>query len=417
MKNLLNHRTILAFIWLACTFNVIYAQTTVSGLASYRGDSLSPLAGISIMLYDMNNVLLETTQTDIAGHYEFVNLPHGEYVLTGSSNLPPGEINIIDALMVADHIEGVRLLEGIALLAADVDGDGEITWADYNYILIEHLVYGYPFPVGDWVFERITFAIDPSVASPLILGVGGSSSGDVKEREKDYEKTSLTNDIYNMSIVSSLNQISILEIKAKESIELAGFLLAFPIQAELFEIVEVASAMPDFGYGLFDDRIIISAAAKAEKPVLFQTGDALVQIKIKPKKQILNSDTVYFKLTGNSHFVDGGLALFEPPISLPALSFNISDKAGKVLLTSYPNPAKSQVTISYTLADDGHVALSIFSLDGKLLRTLVDGEQKAGTYKYTFSRAGLPQGLYLLRLTTNGKFSDSVGRHLLFSPE
>jgi hypothetical protein len=416
MKKLLNHHTLLAIIWMACTFNVIHAQTTVSGLASYRGDSLSPLVGISILLYDSDKLLLETTQTDNSGNYEFTDLPQGVYSLTGSSTLPPGEINIIDALMVADHIEGVRLLEGLALLAADVDGDGEITWADYDYILIDHLVYGYPFPVGDWVFEQIEFTIDSSSGSSIVHDVEGGSTADVKDKDKPDEMKSASHD-YKPLMVSTFDKEIFLDIHANNVFDMTGFLIGLTIPAELFEIIEVSCSMPDYGYGLFDDRIIISAAAKAKKPVLFQTGDMLVQIKIKPKQQIANIDNINFELTGNSHFVNENLKLFSPQLLVPSLNFNIRSNSCEALLAVWPNPVVSQLNIKYNLEEDAHTILSIYSLDGKLHHTLVDQRLTAGSYEALFNRNGLPQGLYILRLSLQGPIPSSVVRTLLFTPE
>lgn len=403
---------------MAGTFNVINAQTTVSGLASYRGDSLSPLAGISILLYDSDKLLLETTQTDNSGNFEFTDLPHGVYSLTGSSTLPPGEINIIDAIMVAEHIEGVRLLEGLALLAADVDGDGEITWADYDYILIDHLVYGYPFPVGDWVFEQIEFTIDSSSGSSIVHDVEGGSTGDVKgENGFDPLKNSMPFSFQSPLMVDKYCQKITLAINANESFEMGGFLIGLTIRTDLFEVVDISCAIPGSGYGLFDNQVIISAATKAKKPFVFQTGDTLVKIKIKPKQQIANIDNIHFELTGNSHFVNGDLKLFSPQLLLPFLNINNRGNNREALLAAWPNPVVSHLNIKYELEKDAHTLLSIYSLDGKTHHTLVDQRLTAGSYEALFNRNGMPQGLYILRLSIQGPAPTAVGRILLFAPE
>jgi len=45
---------------------------------------------------------------------------------------------------------------------------------------------------------------------------------------------------------------------------------------------------------------------------------------------------------------------------------------------NHPNPFNPETTIKYDLARDEHVRLSIFDVDGSLVRTLVDGAQNAG---------------------------------------
>jgi hypothetical protein len=46
-----------------------------------------------------------------------------------------------------------------------------------------------------------------------------------------------------------------------------------------------------------------------------------------------------------------------------------------------PNPFRSQVTLAFSLAERGPVSLRIYSVDGRLVRTLVSGSQDAGYYR------------------------------------
>jgi len=403
---------------MVCAFNLTHAQTTVSGIASYGKNGGEPLVGITLLLYDVENVLVATTQSNNAGYYEFVDLPQGEYSLTGSSDLPPGEINIIDALTVAEHIEGIKLLDGIALLAADVDGDSAITWADYDYILTDHLVYGYPFPVGDWVFEQIEFTIDQASGSSMVHEVIGSSTADVKDKDKiNIDKIVSIDLVHKSSTDCTIGQQILLEIKASDTVELAGFLIDLTLQTNLLELVEVSCALPNFDYGLFEDRIIISATTKAKNPLLLLPGDALVQILTSPKQQILNIENDSIGLTGKTHFVNNDLKIFSPQITLPIIVIDNQSTSQDVMLEIWPNPVKSQLNIEYFLEEEAPVTLSLFSSDGRFYHTLVDQVQMAGSHCLMFNRNGLPQGMYILNLSIHGSTPSSVGRSLLFIPE
>jgi len=345
-------------------------------------------------------------------------LSQGEYSLTGSSDLPPGEINIIDALTVAEHIEGIKLLDGIALLAADVDGDNAITWADYDYILTDHLVYGYPFPVGDWVFEKIEFTLDDASGSSLVYEVIGSSTAEVKDKDKiNIDKMPFIDLVHKASTDCAIGQQILLEIKSSDTVELAGFLIGLTLQTNLLELVEVSCALPNFGYGLFDDRIIISAATKAKKPLLLLPGDALVQILASPKQQILNIEKDNIVLTGKTHFVNNDLKIFSPQIKLPIKVIDNKSARQDVLFEIWPNPVMSQLNIEYFLEEEAPVTLSLFSSDGRFYHTLVDQVQMAGFHSFLFNRNGLPQGLYILNLSIQGSTPSSAGRSLLFIPE
>ena len=52
-----------------------------------------------------------------------------------------------------------------------------------------------------------------------------------------------------------------------------------------------------------------------------------------------------------------------------------------VLLSNYPNPFNPETWIPYRLAESADVMLSIYSADGKLVRSLALGHQAAGIYE------------------------------------
>jgi hypothetical protein len=47
---------------------------------------------------------------------------------------------------------------------------------------------------------------------------------------------------------------------------------------------------------------------------------------------------------------------------------------------NYPNPFNPTTTLRYGLAEPGRVAIRIYDVSGRLVRTLVDAEQPAGYY-------------------------------------
>ena len=92
-----------------------------------------------------------------------------------------------------------------------------------------------------------------------------------------------------------------------------------------------------------------------------------------------------------------------------------------VLLTNYPNPFNPETWIPYYLAEPADVTLSIYSVDGRLVRTLALGHQAAGIYE-SKSRAvywdgrnsvgeRVASGLYFYTLTA-GDFA-ATGKMLI----
>jgi len=65
-----------------------------------------------------------------------------------------------------------------------------------------------------------------------------------------------------------------------------------------------------------------------------------------------------------------------------------------------PNPFNESTTISIELADPGRVRLDIYDLSGRLLEILQEGLLEAGSYAALLNGNELPDGIYLIRLTT-----------------
>ncbi len=77
-----------------------------------------------------------------------------------------------------------------------------------------------------------------------------------------------------------------------------------------------------------------------------------------------------------------------------------------LLNQNYPNPFNPTTAISYQLSKESQTKLEIFDSIGRLVATLVDAKQAAGTYSYNFNAEGQPSGTYVYRLNTNG-FSET----------
>jgi flagellar hook assembly protein FlgD len=79
------------------------------------------------------------------------------------------------------------------------------------------------------------------------------------------------------------------------------------------------------------------------------------------------------------------------------------------LAQSSPNPSRQSSTISYRIAERGHVTLQLYDVAGRLVRTLVDEVQEPRERGHTVEWNGadeqdrrLPSGVYFYRLQTDG---------------
>ncbi|MGH7731999.1 MAG: WD40/YVTN/BNR-like repeat-containing protein [Candidatus Eiseniibacteriota bacterium] len=71
-------------------------------------------------------------------------------------------------------------------------------------------------------------------------------------------------------------------------------------------------------------------------------------------------------------------------------------------LRSRPNPFTAATTFAFTLAHRAHVRLDVFTVNGRRVATLADGEREGGTHLVPWEAGDLPSGLYLAVLRTGG---------------
>ncbi len=74
--------------------------------------------------------------------------------------------------------------------------------------------------------------------------------------------------------------------------------------------------------------------------------------------------------------------------------------ADYTILACYPNPFNSTARIRYDLLQAGRVELTLYDLQGRLVKTLVDEIVGAGRHEVRAEGAGLASGTYFVRLQT-----------------
>jgi len=87
------------------------------------------------------------------------------------------------------------------------------------------------------------------------------------------------------------------------------------------------------------------------------------------------------------------------------LTIRVKHRDQPIMAVAYPNPFNPETVISYTVMNSGSVSLKIYAVDGRLVRTLKQGEETAaGTYEVTWNGTDdtgrhVSSGIYLLKTT------------------
>lgn len=85
--------------------------------------------------------------------------------------------------------------------------------------------------------------------------------------------------------------------------------------------------------------------------------------------------------------------------------------ASFVLGQNYPNPFNPTTVIDYQLPKDAHVTIKVYDVLGRVVATLVDGEESAGYHEVSFNGWRFASGVYFYRFTAQGV--DQVKKMLL----
>lgn len=73
------------------------------------------------------------------------------------------------------------------------------------------------------------------------------------------------------------------------------------------------------------------------------------------------------------------------------------------LYDNYPNPFNPSTNIRFSVPQQSHVKLDLYSLDGSLLKTLVDNTFPAGFHEVKIDMSNYSSGVYLVRMLSNNK--------------
>ena len=82
-----------------------------------------------------------------------------------------------------------------------------------------------------------------------------------------------------------------------------------------------------------------------------------------------------------------------------------------ILHPPYPNPFNPATTINYQLPAAGHVNLSVYDINGRIVAELVNGWRQNGTHDVIFDASELASGVYFYRMSVGA--SDAVQKMVL----
>jgi hypothetical protein len=400
-----NHFLSLALLLLVTTTIQISKAQNVSGKVLYQGDINRPIGSVSVTLKNIDNNTIKTCVTQNDGSYQFDGLSVGNYVVTGTTSIAGGGVTYYDATLVFLNIVGFYKFTPMQVLAADVNGSGNVNLTDYN-LIIKHILKGTPFPAGPWKFESATFPVSnlkSSAVDPKSLG--GTCSGDVggtfvpQLRDTPALPIAVEGEI-NVSTGESFTT-RILTQNAL-SINGAGFIINYP--SDLLQIESIEFKGVDYEYNIEDGQIRLVWGNPNTNPVAFSAGETFITIHGMSKLAFQPGMTANISLDGNTSLID---ASNTEATNLKFASPNIKYGKPALKLTNYPNPFTNSTKLSINSPEQGNATIEVYNATGQLVKNISAGTINAGYQEIDLDASQLAKGNYICKLRVKSENSES----------
>jgi len=121
----------------------------------------------------------------------------------------------------------------------------------------------------------------------------------------------------------------------------------------------------------------------------------------------LNTSQKYIKVYGLNSFSAFTTSDNNYPLTPATIILNNGETVNEYSLEqNYPNPFNSTTILKWQIPFSGSAEISIFDVNGKLMKTLISGYFNAGTYNTTFNADEFASGVYFYRLSS-GQFTST----------
>lgn len=291
-----------------------------------------------------------------------------------------GCLDILDIIMIVDHIVGRDSLEVEQFIRADIapwitghiepDSDGLVNVQDLS--LLQNIILLGEYPNGNSINNcSITDSSDfrGNNGSKVTLyinenGITAYSNSEVDLRGVQIEFGNVSDDPESIIITTDLGQGYYLKVN-----ELLKVLLYDRQGIKVINSGERLLADIPF-------RISNPESITIEKVILIDIN----------RHRVMDDEIEIEIIYGDPPFIPGDYILFQ----------------------NYPNPFNPATTIRYTIPDDCRILLKVYDVLGNEITTLVDEVKNRGIYSVNFGSAEISSGIYFYQLIATSASSGKI---------
>ena len=367
-------------------------MAAVAGSVETEGGKM--VSGVNLTTVGKN----QTTSTN--GQFS-LSLPLNQaYTIVPEKNVNPlNGVNTLDLVYITNHILGKKALtSGYKKIAADINKDKKITTGDLVQLrqLILHITNEFP-ANASWRFVDKAYSftsnneqaenfpevkVIPNLTSGVTANFIGVKVGDVNSDANPTNATSgnesrnavgtLTFGVADQDLVAG--QDYTVNFTAKDFTNIAGYQFTIGYNVDALDFVGLEGKAADItgeNFGLTNlERGKITTSWNGKTSTTLSSDDVLFTLTFKAIKsgKLSKAITVNSSLTpavafnGNEENMDVALEFNSNNGTVVASNFE--------LMQNSPNPFKESTTISFNLPAASKATLSIYGVDGKVLKVI-----------------------------------------------
>lgn len=384
----------------------------LQGFVTYKNSVSQGMNGVVISLYNSLGNLVGSPTTTITngthGFYQFTGIPQDYYTMMVQTTAPwagTPYVSGLDALLVELHTAGVYPLNGINLLAANVNGGPTVNATDA--LLIKKRVIGEisSFPAGDWVFDN---GLINAFTSPVsVYNFQGLCTGDVNG---SYNPVVGVKSASSLMVIDagvqreSLNSKFTYSVKSGFTGNLGAMTLFLNFNESLFKLHSVTSPFAGMEYSVKNGQITVVWTDLAG----YSLSEDLIMLNLEMEMRSVLSNPVYpIQFTDGCEFADVMANIFSAPkVKLAKVATGTSE----LLFAVTPNPVSAEGSFSFSLPTDGTVKIEIANIFGSKVLKAVEESFSTGSHKVQFNAqsAGLSAGIYFVTLSFSGNGTNTT---------
>ncbi|NBU70864.1 MAG: hypothetical protein EBS53_05345, partial [Bacteroidetes bacterium] len=379
----------------------------IYGRLAYQNSAQSPLGNQTMGLQLTGGSSLGSQSTSSAGLYSFANIQSGSYQLTAQIQATAGGITTQDAFLINSYLSNPGVLTGLALQAADANGDGIVNSADALLVMQRSINSPSAVLATQWVSESPVVNMQQS---DLQQNVFALSRGDANRSFVPGQRMGQSVQLHNEGIL--MNQVDRMTIPVRmvSHQELAAFQMSLQLpQGARVTSIRMPSRSEQVYFhqqgevvhmGWFDGQ------ARGWTPA---SGEVFLELTVEGME---SHEGAPFTLTGVSEATDTrGVVHTGVQLEVPRLSRTSQEFRSEV----YPNPTTGPISLRLHLPEAGRVKAIVSDAYGHQVSGPFDLYFGSGRSEWPMSFDGFADGVYMLQLqfTNNQKTVTSYHRVII----